>query len=88
MGFQNPYIMYQYIENESQLVSIDVLILSVHRRFIRPSIHSSGMFFDIGITVPSFFWQADRILATNEGGIQQEHTQSDSLPASRKQDPS
>jgi hypothetical protein len=67
MGFQNPYIMYQYIEDGNQLVSIDVLIPCVHRKFIRPSIHSCGMYFDLGIAVPEFFWQANRLIAANEG---------------------
>jgi hypothetical protein len=49
MGFHNPYsiIMYQYVEDDNQLVSIDVLVPCVHMhcRFICPSIqHSSGMF--------------------------------------------
>jgi hypothetical protein len=69
MGFQNPYIMYQYVEDGNQLVSVDVLVPSVHRRFIRPSIHSSGMYFDLGIAVPEFFWNADRLVAANK-----EHT--------------
>jgi hypothetical protein len=73
MGFHNPYIMYQYVEEDgNQLVSIDVLVPCVHHRFIRPSsIHSSGMYFDLGIVVPGLFWQADRLLAANkeEGGF-------------------
>jgi hypothetical protein len=67
MGFQNPYIMYQYVEDGNQLVSIDVLVPNVHRKYIRPSIHSSGMYFDLGIAVPEFFWQANRLIAANKG---------------------
>jgi hypothetical protein len=71
MGFHNPYIMYQYVEDGYQLVSIDVLVPCVHHRFIPPAIHSSGMFFYLGIAVPKFFWQANSLLAANkeEGGF-------------------
>ena len=45
----DPYIMCKYVENESQLVSIDMLIPCVHHRVIHPSIHRSGMLFDIDV---------------------------------------
>lgn len=65
MGCGCPFILYDYVKNERNVVIVDFLIPSVHRRFLRLKISEAGLHLDLLIIVPPVFYNPDRLLYAN-----------------------
>jgi hypothetical protein len=62
-----PFIVYDYISGGRRRVSVDLLVMTVPKDMIRPKMATNGLELHVGMVVPPFFADADRLMAANEG---------------------
>jgi hypothetical protein len=65
MGFQCPFILYDYVNDGRKVVSVDMLIPPVHRRHVRLKIRDDGLALEVSIVVPSVFCDPGRLISAN-----------------------
>jgi hypothetical protein len=61
MNFFSPYILYTYIEDDLRMITIDFLVIGQSQSAYRPRVISDGYGFQLGMVVPNFFAQEDRL---------------------------
>jgi hypothetical protein len=66
MDTQFPFIMYDYVSGGRRRVSVDLLVLTVTKDMLRPKMAASGLELQLGTAVPSFFVDAQRLMAANK----------------------
>jgi hypothetical protein len=67
LGFQFPYIMYSYIEDRRHCVSIDFLVIGMGKANFRPKVVQNGKVFQLGMVIPDFLVDTNRLQVANEG---------------------
>jgi hypothetical protein len=65
MSVQAPYIMYQYVDYGRDVVLVDFLIPSIHRKWTRARILPCGTAIELAIVIPPVFYNPMRLLAAN-----------------------
>ena len=60
-GFAFPYILYKYVEDNRRKITIDFLVLGMHRSMYRPIISSDHKSLLLGVVVPAFFTDQNRL---------------------------
>lgn len=68
MDFSLPFIMKIFKEDDDEMVGIDVFVPTLPKDYFIPDIDAQGRVFVLGIRVPNFFKDENRVLAVNEGG--------------------
>jgi hypothetical protein len=61
MNFFFPHILYTYIEEDVRMITIDFLVIGQSKSAFRPRVVSDGHVFQLGMVVPNFFAQEDRL---------------------------
>jgi hypothetical protein len=65
MNFFSPYILYTYIEEDVRMITIDFIVIGQSKSAYRPRVASDGHGFQLGMVVPNFFAQEDRLQAAH-----------------------
>ncbi|KAL7567821.1 hypothetical protein ACA910_000569 [Epithemia clementina (nom. ined.)] len=66
MDFKMPTMMYIYKEGDQMLVSVDMLVPGLSKSSFRPKLTPDGLELQVGIVVPTFFIQKNRLMSFNQ----------------------
>jgi hypothetical protein len=67
MDAQFPFICYDYLSKGRRRVSVDFLIMTVSKDMVRPKMAANGLELHVGVAVPSFFADENRLMTSNDG---------------------
>ena len=61
-----PYVLYNYVEEKSLIINIDVLVISLSSSMYHPKIAENSMSLKIGRCASKMFTSDNRLLTANE----------------------
>ena len=68
MSFHFPYILLEHMDHGQKLVSVELLIIGVHRRHVHLKIIEPGNILQVKVAVPSLFYTSNQSLVANDDG--------------------
>ncbi|KAL7555823.1 hypothetical protein ACA910_015228 [Epithemia clementina (nom. ined.)] len=66
MDLKMPSMMYVFKEGDQVLVSVDMLVPGLSKSSFWPKLRSDGLELQVGIVVPTFFIQKNRLILSNQ----------------------
>ena len=67
MAFQSPYMVRSFLHNDRKGCTVEFLVLTVSEDDIRLSVDPGGLVLSLGIVMPEFFPEEERVLVSNMG---------------------
>ena len=67
MNFVSPFMVKSFLHNDRKGVTVEFLVLTVSEESIRLSVDPGGLVLSLGIIVPDFFPEEERLLVSNMG---------------------